>query len=110
MDIHEIKSALTRDAGKVVRHLLPHGKQVGRDWCVGSTSGETGNSLKVCISGAKAGVWADFAEGSAGDIIDLWAKVKGITLTETIIQAKNYIGYVEPGFLSGKKKSYKIFG
>jgi hypothetical protein len=37
----------------------------GQEWCVGSVSGEAGESLKVRVRGAKVGRWSDFAAGGA---------------------------------------------
>jgi len=65
-DITEIKRALEPRAQEVAEHLLPRGLRQGREWTVGSIDGEPGQSLKVCVSGAKAGTWADFAAGIGG--------------------------------------------
>ena len=54
-DITEIKRTLENRALEVAEHLLPRGVLNGKDWCVGSTAGEHGESLKVCVRGQKAG-------------------------------------------------------
>ncbi|UNE53921.1 hypothetical protein LNM86_10105 [Bartonella machadoae] len=59
-----IKQKLTAQADTSVQRLLPKGKRRGNDWIVGSTRGEEGQSLSVCLSGHKAGLWYDFAEGT----------------------------------------------
>ncbi|MBF0423130.1 MAG: toprim domain-containing protein [Magnetococcales bacterium] len=108
MDIHEIKSRLTQDAARVVRYLLPNGKLNGREWEVGSINGEPGKSLKVNISGVKAGVWSDFADsGMGGDLLDLWCKTRRITLAEALSQIKDYLGIHDPVFHTGVKKDYR---
>lgn len=58
-----VAQQLSRRAEEIARHLLPNGKRNGAEWCVGSTSGVEGQSLKVHLTGEKAGVWSDFATG-----------------------------------------------
>lgn len=65
---------------------------MGAEWCVGSTRGEAGASLKVHLSGAKAGVWSDFSTGEGGDLLDLWAAVRSLDFVPALKEAKAYIG------------------
>ena len=46
-DITELKRALQGKAQEVAEYLLPHGVLQAGEWCVGSTAGEPGHSLKV---------------------------------------------------------------
>lgn len=55
--------------------LLANGVREGTEWCVGSLAGEAGRSCKVHLAGPRAGVWADFSSGEAGDALDLVAAV-----------------------------------
>ncbi len=57
--------------------LLPNGFMRSGKYYAGDVSGNKGESLVVEISGEKAGLWHDFATGDGGDILALWAKVKG---------------------------------
>ena len=58
------------------------------------------------LSGAKAGVWKDFASGESGDLIDLWASVRGLSISEAITEAKQYLGIRETTIVK-PTKSYK---
>jgi hypothetical protein len=72
----EIAAALKVKTLPVLRYLLPNGKCIANEYCVGSLDGEPGKSLKVNLKG-KVGVWKDFATGqSGGDLLDLWAHVR----------------------------------
>jgi len=102
----EIAERLAKNAEGVARMLLPAGKRQGQEWRAGDTSGGTGKSLGVHLSGEKAGVWSDFATGQSGDLLDLWAETRGISLGEAIRQAKDFLGIKEP-VLDGKQK--KVF-
>lgn len=98
-DITDIKREATRRARDVAEHLLPRGVMDGGDWCVGSTAGEPGKSLKVCVRGPKAGKWADFAPGGeSGDLIDLWCCVRHLSLAQALDQMREWLGLQSPKF------------
>jgi twinkle protein len=107
MDILEIKRDLAVHAADVAKDLLPNGEKEQNEWRAGSVDGEKGRSLGVHLVGAKAGVWSDFKTGDGGDLLDLWAKVKGITLSEALRQAADWLGVERPAAHFQPKKSYK---
>ena len=91
----DISQMLGARAEEVAAMLLPGGKRLGAEWCAGDASGSAGKSLKVHLSGAKAGVWCDFASGEAGDLLDLWRHSKGITFVDALKAAKAWLGVVD---------------
>lgn len=95
MNVGEVKDRLAQRAADVASYLLKDGRKAGREWKAGSVGGEEGSSLSVCIAGAKAGVWSDFANGTGGDLIDLWMACRGVSLTEAMREAKGYLGIHE---------------
>ena len=92
MNAHELSQRMAGDAAAIAQYLLPGGKRHAGEWKAGSLSGEAGQSLSVRLSGAKAGVWADFASGDKGDILDLWVKVRGVSVAAAMVEAKQYLG------------------
>lgn len=88
----DIKQMLAAQAEAVASMLLPSGKRQGAEWCAGSTRGEAGSSLKVHLVGNKAGVWCDFSTQEGGDLLDLWAAVRGVEFVQALKQAKDYLG------------------
>lgn len=74
----EIKAAMLARLSEVLRHLFPSGRQMKREFQIGSLQGEKGQSLKISMSDDKAGLWQDFESGCGGDIFDLWAAVHGL--------------------------------
>jgi len=94
----DIVRLLERDIGGVARYLLPNGKRQGHEWCVGSVGGEPGESLKVCLSGEKAGIWCDFATGSKGNLLNLWCACRNLKVREAILEAKAWLGITSPTF------------
>ena len=107
--IHSVKEIATMLAGQaesVCAHLLPGGKRNGAEWEAGSIAGEKGKSLKVRLTGDRAGVWCDFAGGDeSGDLLDLWAASRNIKLADAIQEAKKWLNISEPTH-EPQKKSY----
>jgi len=103
----DLADRLALEADLIARNLLPDGVKTGREWRVGSLAGDPGQSLGVCIEGNKAGVWKDFSTGDAGDLLDLWMAVKGISLCDAMKEAKDYLGIVEDApRLINKKRAW----
>jgi twinkle protein len=92
MNAAEVSQRMAGEASSIAAYLLPNGKKAGGEWKAGSTAGESGGSLSVRLTGAKAGVWKDFASGESGDLLDLWAAVKGQSIGEAVADAKSYLG------------------
>ncbi|WP_455465873.1 toprim domain-containing protein [Bartonella sp. B39] len=105
--IFEIKQKLISQARVIAETLLPKGYQRGNDWIVGSIRGEAGQSLSVCLSGDKAGLWYDFAEGNGGDLLDLWCAVKGISLSQALEEARAFFNLTRPKPFMAPHRSYR---
>jgi hypothetical protein len=69
--IAEIAAMLAARVEALVRELLPGGRREGREWVCGDLSGRPGRGVSVCLTGPKAGVWADFQSGVSGDLVEL---------------------------------------
>ena len=106
MNAKELSQRMAGEAAAIAQYLLPGGKRKAGEWSAGSTSGEEGQSLSVRLTGAKAGVWADFASGEKGDLLDLWAAVRGCSIAEAIREAKDYLG-VRDSMPEREKKTFK---
>lgn len=86
----ELSDLLWNQVDRVARYLLPNGKKESHEWVAGSVNGEQGHSLKVNLAGKK--VWQDFAEGSGGDLLDLWVAVRDCGLHQAMSEAKEFLG------------------
>lgn len=106
MNANEIAQRLAGDAANVAQYLFPNGKRKSGEWRVGGISGEEGQSLGIRLTGAKAGVWADFSSGEKGDLLDAWAAVRGCSIAEAIREAKDYLG-VRDSMPEREKKTFK---
>ena len=106
MNAHELSLRMASDAAAIAQYLLPGGKRKAGEWTAGNTTGEAGQSLSVRLTGAKAGVWKDFANGEGGDLLDLWAACRGCSIAEAINEAKAYLG-VRETMPAREKPSFK---
>lgn len=105
MNVSDISARLNDSLLATLRYLLPAGVIQGSEYCVGGIGGEKGQSLRVHLSGAKAGVWSDFASGeSGGDLLDLWSAVKGVSLAAAIDDARDWLGVERPKFVAPTKE------
>jgi len=68
-----VRAALIDNAESVLTHLLPAGVIRRNCFYVGNVYGAAGDSLEVVLSGPKAGLWTDRAEGTGGDLFHLIA-------------------------------------
>lgn len=75
VDVRQIAAMLGARASELAAELLPGGRREGHEWRCGSLAGEAGQSCGVHLTGARAGVWSDFATGECGDALDLVAAV-----------------------------------
>lgn len=76
----DIRARLLDQLESVLIHLFPHGKRRGAQFFVGNLQGDPGDSLVIELYGSKRGLWIDFATGESGDVLALWASVRGYRL------------------------------
>lgn len=98
LNAKELAARLAARAADVAEYLLPQGKRAGREWKAGSVHGEPGGSLSVRVSGdaSKLGTWSDFAQpGTGGDLLDLWAAARGLSISDAMNEVKAWLGVSE---------------
>ncbi len=101
----DVARLLAQDAANVCRHLLPDGKEQRGEYMAGSVAGEPGQSLRVSLTGDRAGLWLDHAEsGSGGDLLDLWAESRSVSMADALAQARDYLGIAPPKIPVGEDK------
>lgn len=105
MNAAELAQRMAAESASIVAHLLPDGKRQAGEWKCGSKNGEPGQSLSVRLSGAKAGIWSDFSTGEKGDILDLWTAVRGVSMTQAMVEAKQFLG-VRDSMPEREKKAF----
>src|ERR1022692_1649913 len=92
-EAQDIKASLNERAEEFVRWLFSAGRKNGNEWQVGSLNGEAGQSLKISISGAKVGVFKDFATGDGGDnLVELLAQACRLPFKEALRACDEWLG------------------
>jgi len=110
MEIKDLVSKLNQDVLGVCHYLLPGGKIISQEYCIGDASGEKGISLSVHLVGDKAGIWKDFSEPEKpiikGDLFNLWRAVReGKSIVEVKREVEEYLG-VKNKFLNSDSKKF----
>ena len=106
MNIKELSNQLWERAEDVARYLLPTGKKIHGEWCVGDLQGDKGQSLKINVSGKR--VWCEFNGGIGGDLLDLWVAVRSVSMHLAIQEAKEFLGiHDENSYFDKPKKQFK---
>lgn len=106
MNAHDLAQAMANDAAGIAAFLLPRGKKASGEWKAGSVAGDEGQSLSVRLTGAKRGVWRDFAADEGGDLLDLWAATRGLSIAEAMAEAKTHLG-IRDTMPERERPSYK---
>lgn len=104
----ELSRIANLHAESICRHLLPNGKRIHHEWCVGDLFGSEGRSLKIALEGSKIGVWSDFATGdTGGDLLDLWQETQRCSLREAVAQMSSFLHVVYDGKETRPRRSYE---
>ena len=104
----ELSRIANLHAESICRHLLPNGKRIHHEWCVGDLFGSEGRSLKIVLEGSKIGVWSDFATGdTGGDLLDLWQETQRCSLREAVAQMSSFLHVARDGEETRPKREYK---
>ena len=93
MNATRIAKALGERAEEVCRAYLPHGRRQGRYWTAGDIRGARGRSLFVRLAPpGTPGKWADPAEGTHGDLLDLIRhRMGGVPLRVAMAEARAFL-------------------
>ena len=91
------------DALGVCHELCPGGKIEGHEFVFDPGSGK----IKVHLQGDKAGIWSHFGGDGAGDLLDLYVKMRGGQLTDALDWARARFGIEKPQFQGSKPREYR---
>lgn len=84
----DLSRRLAREAEAICHQFLPNGRRQGRYWLVGDVQGHRGRSLYVRLTGSRAGSWTDAATGEHGDLLDLIALNRGLSIRDAMAEAR----------------------
>ncbi|NSX83590.1 AAA family ATPase [Wolbachia endosymbiont of Atemnus politus] len=93
----KVKAQLLLNLRSCLSYLFPGGTFHGDEFRVGNVRGDRGQSLRVALTGEKAGLWQDFATGEKGDVIGIWAAAQGKDVKrdfcEVMASISEWVGY-----------------
>jgi P4 family phage/plasmid primase-like protien len=90
IDFKGLAHALRYRTRELLPEWLPGGKIVGKEYTCADIHGGQGSSFKVNI---ESGIWKDFAaDQKGGDLISLYATIKGISQIEAARALQSYVG------------------
>lgn len=91
-DKDELRTSLLEQLESVLTYLFPRGKRQGSRFLIGNVQGDAGDSLVIELEGPKRGVWIDFATGESGDVLALWAAVRGFSVPRDFAELLDDVG------------------
>lgn len=93
LDFKLIASRALDQIEAVCVHWLPNGRRTNAEWEIGDRHGNPGKSLKVHLTGGKAGMWSDFStDDKGGDLVSLVAYVDGCSQLEAARKLAEFLG------------------
>lgn len=95
LDANQLSQRMAENVSLIVEHLLPNGKKSSGEWKAGSIDGDAGQSLSVRLTGAKRGTWKDFNAGHGGDLLDLWAQCRALSIGDAMREVKAFLNIRE---------------
>lgn len=105
----DVSRRLAENAQEVCEYLLPNGKPQGPDWVAGNIHGAAGQSLKVRLTGDRAGLWIDFGDKDrSGDLLALWAATRDTTIRQARLEAIEWLRIDVPTFAGSNARRTKL--
>lgn len=107
-DKDELRARLLDQLEAVLMYLFPNGRRQVTRFVVGNVQGDAGDSLVIELEGPKRGVWIDFATGESGDVLALWAAVRGFAVPRDFGELLDDVGdwlVVPTSFIPAPSKS-----
>lgn len=96
-DFGRVAAAALQSIETLLGAWLPNGVRDGQEFCVGSRDGEAGKSMRIRLTGDRAGRWSDFSGDAAdagGDLISLYAYLEDISQGKACVAIAEQLGIV----------------
>jgi len=77
----------------ICRELFPAGRKSGKEFKIGSITGEPGSSLSI---NTQTGVWSDFATGDKGNILRLVEYARNLEIQSAADWLADRVGAIKP--------------
>lgn len=87
-----LRTALSDRTSDLISEIFPRARIHAGEARIGNLDGDTGESLAIALTGAKAGLWTDHATGQGGDLIDLWRETNHATFITAVDDLEHWAG------------------
>jgi predicted P-loop ATPase len=109
-DFGRVADAALLQIESLLKDWFPAGVIDGHEFCIGSRSGEAGKSMRIRLTGPKAGYWSDFSsDGDAGrDLISLYAFIHSLSQGKACAALARELGVQLAGAQTAIASSSKV--
>jgi KaiC/GvpD/RAD55 family RecA-like ATPase len=92
----DVAEAIERDIERYVLYIFPNANiERGKDARIGNLDGDPGGSLSISLKPEDAGQWMDHNTKQAGNALQLWEQVEGVSGGEAVRQVAQWLGWSE---------------
>lgn len=104
-DASEVKEAIASKLDVIIKDIYPEAKKNGKEFRVGSLSGEKGSSLSISTDPKKMGAFIDHNGSGSGDLFDILEETLGLSYGQAIEHlAKTYTSCSKQEYSIASKK------
>jgi hypothetical protein len=104
IDTGKLREVVASGIDTLCRHFFPSGKKEDGEWKIGDVSGAKGNSLGICLSTNKAGVWHDRATGDKGDFVKLLERNRNLSFPDAALEISRCLGVDLPSYNGSERR------
>jgi len=83
-DAAEVKAAISHKLDRIIKDIFPKAKKDGREFRIGSLSGDEGKSMSISTDPTKMGAWYDHNGSGEGDIFNILEATLGLNYGDAI--------------------------
>jgi hypothetical protein len=84
IDTDRLEQVIRDSIERLCKELFPHGVREGNEWKIADVTGAKGDSLGICLSREKAGVFYDHATGDKGRFTDLVKASRNLSFPDAV--------------------------
>jgi hypothetical protein len=106
IDEDKLRDVVRSNIERLCAYFFPNGRRESGEWKIADISGAEGNSLGICLSGDKAGLFHDRAAGAGGNFPQLLMNSRNLLFLEAVDEISRFLG-VDLSSLNGSKPQEK---
>src|SRR5258708_9354965 len=92
IDTERLQRIVGQNIERLCRELFSFGVRDGAEWKIADTGGAKGESLGICLTAEKAGVWHDRATGEGGPFVELLMANRNLPFPQAVEVIERCLG------------------